>query len=1667
MLLLFTLAFAGRVTAQCPQLLDENGVAATNPSFLLCSKDARTLFLSFNRNFGNYTINWGDGTAVTNGTSYTTGNVVSHNYAAGVSNYTVTITIAGPPVCTLYATVVKEEPTTASIQVPFGGVTRACAPAPLQFVNSSTNNSSNTVYVWNFGDGTPNQTFNSTNLNQTITHMYQRGTVDCITKVTLAAYNFCNVRQGSVSVAEYSPILIWDLDKPAIGSDTLFCYPDTVVTFTNTTLLNCVRPGEGNVEPRTEYWRFINYLGPGKDSIIDWRPFGPPRTMRYPGIGTYTVELRERSFCGEVSTMKTIRIIDAPIAGITADKDTICIGESITYTNTSTGPANIFRWDPGNGAGWQQFPGTKQTLSYTQPGRYEVKLAINVNGGSQSCKDTAKVVVIVVPDPVANFTVAQRVGCDSLITAITNTSVDAVNFNWNFGNGTTSTQKDPVPQRYVGRGFYIILLATSSSHGCTNSRKDTVYVYNSPVVNFTTANLCAKTPVQLSNTTTGDPLDPVITWAWDFGDGKTSSQRDPVHSWDLPGTYVPSLTATSRFCSATKSVPLTVYPLPVAATGANVNSGCTPLNVQFGNTSTGAVSYRWDFGDGSPASTQNTPAHQFVNTGTTQRTFQVRLIAISNDGCMDTTFIPITVFPSAKADFSFVADNKCVSLDVTFTNISSGGIAYKWYFGDGDSSTAVNPVHSYVNSSSFVSDYRATLIVTSANGCIDSITRNISVNPEARFGFTASPDSGCSPMAVNFTAKTGAASYTWEFQDGEKPSGVFVQKTFVNNGTTELKFTVKLTATTANGCLDVTMKQVTVFPNPVAALQINPPQGCAPLTATLVNNSVGGQTYEWDYGDANIGFTAAPSHQYLFDNSSAAPLNYKVILKAVSAFGCADTASEIVRVFPRVNADFDKQLSGCGPLSKTFTAFGGATYFWNFGNGDIATTQSYTTTFTNISHTRDTIFPIKLIATSIYNCTDTVLGQATIYPSPLAAFAPDKLQGCSPLQVNLTNTSTGGVINNWNYGDGNGTQQNAAVHPYNFVNTSTSSRTYSIQLVTQSNQGCRDTTVRQVSVFPAVVANFVHDTIGCDPFRVKFFNTTVGASTYNWNLDIYGNSIQKEPEQIFNNTAQTARTYNVRLIVVSPDNCRDTADSRVHVYPKPLAGVNLLPDKGCQPLQVSLQNTTPGTGNTFQWSYGMGNNSTSADPVQTRIYPNVTDQPVNYNVSLVARNAFGCTDTMFKVVEVYPKVQALFDTILPGCSPLDVPVQNRSIGSSSITWNFNNEKPSFENSDRHTFMNTTASDQQKFVQLIAENTYGCKDTLERRFVVRATPDANFTATPELQRFPQATVNMSNQTLGSWNFEWNFGDNSSTSNANPGNKSYTTWGKYIIRLKAFSAFCEDTISKLVEILPPIPIARFDGGGEGCKPLTTAFSNQSQYADTYVWDFGDGSTSTNKDPVHTFYDAGTYSVTLRTTGFGGEQDVINKVAVVTVHDNAEAYFTYSPENAATNTDPIDFVNLSKRADYFHWDFGDGVTSTEDNPTHIYAVEGVFDVVLIADNFYNCPDTFLVQNAVKIVDGGNIELPTAFTPNPGGGSGGRYDANSITNDVFFPFNKDVEVYKMEVFSRWGEKIFESTDINIGWDGYFNGKLCQQDVYVYKISAIFKGGKKFEKVGDVTLLR
>ncbi len=254
-------------------------------------------------------------------------------------------------------------------------------------------------------------------------------------------------------------------------------------------------------------------------------------------------------------------------------------------------------------------------------------------------------------------------------------------------------------------------------------------------------------------------------------------------------------------------------------------------------------------------------------------------------------------------------------------------------------------------------------------------------------------------------------------------------------------------------------------------------------------------------------------------------------------------------------------------------------------------------------------------------------------------------------------------------------------------------------------------------------------------------------------------------------------------------------------------------------------------------------------------------------------------------------------------------------------------------------------------------------------------------------------------------------------------------------------------------------------QGCTPLTVRFKSAADPLKTYRWEFGDGGSSEEKEPVWLYDIEGEYEVLLQITGSDGKKTVSS--TLITVHPKPLARFEIAPENAVIPDDEIVFHNYSSNSVRFKWDFGDGNSSELFEPRHTYRKFGNYNIKLVATSEYGCSDTVSLVNAFA-GSGYYINFPNAFIPNPDGPSGGFYSPKSDeAAHVFHPVFTGVSDYQLKIFTRLGILIFETDDINIGWDGYFKGQLSDPGVYIWKVRGNFVNGEPFTKMGDITLLK
>ena len=594
-----------------------------------------------------------------------------------------------------------------------------------------------------------------------------------------------------------------------------------------------------------------------------------------------------------------------------------------------------------------------------------------------------------------------------------------------------------------------------------------------------------------------------LTYSWDFGDGNTSSEADPMHTYTTAGEFTAILTVTDADGNTdTDQVTINVVeptdPNPIAVAEADPRTGTVPLIVQFtGSNSTDDggtedLTYSWDFGDGNTSSDAD-PMHTYTTAGE----FTAILTVTDADGNMDTAEVIITVSDPTDPNPIAVAEADPLTgtapLEVQFTGSNSmddGGaenLTYAWDFGDGNTSSEADPMHTYTTAGEFT----AILTVTDADGNMDTaeviITVSDPTDPNPIAVAEADPLTGTAPLEVQFTGSNsmddGGAenlTYSWDFRDGNTSSEADPMHTFTTAG----EFTVILTVTDADGNTDTAEVVILVIdptdPNPIAVAEATPVTGTAPLEVQFTgSNSMddGGAenlTYAWDFGDGNSSSEADPNHTYTTVGE------FTAILTVTDTDGNTDTAEVVITVSdptdpsdPVAIAEANP-ITGTVPLTVQFTGSnstddGGIedlSYSWDFGDGNTSVAADPSNTYVTAGE-----FIAILTVTDGDGNSDTAQVIIRVVdptnPSPIAVAEADPLTGTAPLEVQFTGSNSiddGGPENltyAWDFGDGNSSSEADPMHTFtiageyivNLIVTDASGLTDNDQLTIVVNEG--------------------------------------------------------------------------------------------------------------------------------------------------------------------------------------------------------------------------------------------------------------------------------------------------------------------------------------------------------------------------------------------------------------------------------------------------------------------------------------------------------------------------------------------------------------------------------------------------------------------------------------
>jgi PKD repeat protein len=634
--------------------------------------------------------------------------------------------------------------------------------------------------------------------------------------------------------------------------------------------------------------------------------------------------------------------------------------------------------------------------------------------------------------PVANFnarysynTVPATVAFQDLSTGTT-----PMTYLWEFGDGATSTEQNP-SHTYIRQGLYTVKLTVTNSYGASSETKTSfIAIGLGPGADFTGQPTTGNTPLTVAFTdrSTGNPT----MWYWNFGDGKESSEQNPVHTYFSNGEFTVTLTATNDYGSSYASKPYFIHTIPVLRSKfiADPKSGKAPLLVKFTDKSTGnPKTWTWDFGDGA-TSTQPNPIHSYNNPGV----FDVNL-TVTNDMNKDTSVQTIVVGGVPFTDFAADRTTVAEKTPVLFTDQTlNSPIKWSWDFGDGSTSTTQNPSHSYL----LKGIYTVTLTTTNKNGedtekKVNYIT--VGVVPVADF-ITEIPSyqQGTRMQYVRFidTSAGNPTSWYWDFGDGQNSSEQFPPLHLYNKDGT---YTVSLTVKNVFGeNTRIKTNLITVREGPRVDFTADRTRPSVNQFVHFTDLSTGTPTsWNWDFGDGSSATGQTPDHAY------RQPGVYSVKLTVSDAYtSISHTKRNYITVVITPHADFSAdKTKGITPFTVKFTdlSTGSPTgWNWDFGDGATSREQNPTHIYTTSVGSSTSRYTVTLIATNANGSDeDKKFDYITVTQTPIAEFTVDNRQGKAPFIVKFRDLSAGNPTKwLWEFGDGSASSEQNPTHMYPF-----------------------------------------------------------------------------------------------------------------------------------------------------------------------------------------------------------------------------------------------------------------------------------------------------------------------------------------------------------------------------------------------------------------------------------------------------------------------------------------------------------------------------------------------------------------------------------------------------------------------------------------------------------
>ncbi len=870
---------------------------------------------------------------------------------------------------------------------------------------------------------------------------------------------------------------------------------------------------------------------------------------------------------------------------IVSSSPSSCGGQS--FTLTAPVGAQTYSWSGPGG-----FSGSTQVVTANDPGTYTCTI-LSKNTSGVNCTSDLSITITGNPtNPNADFSYTGP--CTGSATQFTDASTISGStiktWQWDFGDGNTSTQQNPT-NTYSSTGNYTVSLTVTTKEGCDATTTQTVKISKGPTLSLTTTDEnCSKqdgtatvsassgsgtysyqwstTPKQTTSTATGLAAG---TYTVSVDDGVCTATGKTTVS----AKSGPTLTAssTTEYCGAkdgTASVTASggtssnytyswnTTPIQTTTTASNLSAGNYKVTVDDGTcTSTSTVTVSASAAPTLTFTTSNeqcgakdgtatvkasggTGTYTYAwNTSPTQTTKTASNLAAGtytisvNDGFCTTIDSTIVSSNNSPVLTMSKTDENCLKGDGTVTATVNGGTgSYSYLWNNGSTVATLINVSSgvySVNVDDGICKVSSSITVnTSAVPVSNFTTKNSCLYDDALFNNTSTISSGT------------ISSYQWNFGDGTTATLQSPSHLFSISG----NYNVSLIAVSGSNCVDTSVQSITIFAVPQAAITTSNVCDMQAAMFTDASNLNGSTINAWQWSFETGSSSVEQNPSVVFSTVG----KYSPSLIVTTTDGCSDTATTAIEIYPVPITDYTTNNVCLNELSSftnlSYLSSGNMTYQWNFGDNSNTSTQ----TSPNYTYLQDGSYNVSLISLSDKGCTDTITQVLTIYPLPDVNFIPDQYKGCIDLDIDITNntsiSSTNITSYLWNFGDGNTASQNNPSHTY------TTAGNYNVYLTATSDKGCVNTndTAVVIEAYSLPVADFSYapDYITIMNPKVEFTDLSIDANAWNWILEDGNSSTEQNPKYTYADTGN----YTIELWISNVNGCVDSISKSLRIEPE-------------------------------------------------------------------------------------------------------------------------------------------------------------------------------------------------------------------------------------------------------------------------------------------------------------------------------------------------------------------------------------------------------------------------------------------------------------------------------------------------------------------------------------